>query len=110
VKWLGQRLAARDFDRQVAELQVRVAVLNGFTALGTPITEIVGYVRPGMGEPRPSPDLCNRAYQMEKVIMTNPLQTLRKVLANSLHHKAPYTPRPMRAFCARAFFPLSGIS
>ena len=27
---------ARDFDRQVAEFQVRVAVLNGFTALGSP--------------------------------------------------------------------------
>ncbi|MFE3839320.1 hypothetical protein ABNX41_19960, partial [Rhodobacteraceae bacterium PA1-206B] len=39
VKLLGQCLAARDFDRQVAEFQVRVAVLNGFTALGTPITE-----------------------------------------------------------------------
>lgn len=42
VKLLGQRLMARDFDRQVAEFQVRVAVLNGFTALGTPITETVG--------------------------------------------------------------------
>jgi hypothetical protein len=42
VKLLGQRLTARDFDRQVAEFQVRVAVLNGFTALGTPITEVSG--------------------------------------------------------------------
>lgn len=42
VKLLGQRLFARDFDRQVAEFQVRVAVLNGFTALGTPITEVTG--------------------------------------------------------------------
>ena len=42
VKLLGQRLMARDFDRQVAEFQVRVAVLNGFTALGTPITESAG--------------------------------------------------------------------
>ena len=42
VKLLGQRLMARDFDRQVAEFQVRVAVLNGFTALGTPITEVAG--------------------------------------------------------------------
>ena len=42
VKLLGQRLSARDFDRQVAEFQVRVAVLNGFTALGRPITEAVG--------------------------------------------------------------------
>ena len=42
VKLLGQRLSARDFDRQVAEFQVRVAVLNGFTALGTPLTEVAG--------------------------------------------------------------------
>ena len=42
VKLLGQRLMARDFDRQVAELQVRIAVLNGYTALGIPITEAAG--------------------------------------------------------------------
>ena len=39
---LGQRLSARDFDRQVAEFQGRVAALNGFTALGTPVTEVAG--------------------------------------------------------------------
>jgi len=33
---------ARDFDRQVAEFQVRVAVLTGFTALGIPVTEAMG--------------------------------------------------------------------
>jgi len=42
VKLLCQRLAARDLDRQVAEFQVRVAVLNGFTALGIPVTKAVG--------------------------------------------------------------------
>lgn len=42
LKLPGHRLSARDFDRQVAEFQVRVAVLNGFTALGTPITEVTG--------------------------------------------------------------------
>jgi hypothetical protein len=42
MKLLGQRLMARDFDRQVAEFQVRVAVLNGYTALGIPITNVVG--------------------------------------------------------------------
>ncbi|WP_281985362.1 IS5 family transposase [Thalassorhabdomicrobium marinisediminis] len=42
VKLLGQRLMARDFDRQVAEIQVRIAILNGYTALGIPITEPVG--------------------------------------------------------------------
>ena len=42
VKLLGQRLSARDFDRQVAEIQIRAAILNGFTALGTPRTVAVG--------------------------------------------------------------------
>ena len=42
VKLLGQRLMARDFDRQVVEFQVGVAVLNGFTALGIPVTKVVG--------------------------------------------------------------------
>ena len=42
VKLLGQRLMARDFDRQVTEFQVRVAVLNGFTALGIPVTQAAG--------------------------------------------------------------------
>ncbi len=42
VKLLGQRLMARDFDRQVAEVQIRIAVMNGYTELGIPITEAVG--------------------------------------------------------------------
>jgi hypothetical protein len=42
VKLLGQRLMARDFDRQVAELHVRVAILNRFTARGIPVTQAMG--------------------------------------------------------------------
>ena len=42
VKLLGQSVMARDFDRQVAEIQVRIAVLNRYTALGIPVTEAVG--------------------------------------------------------------------
>jgi hypothetical protein len=42
MKLLGQRLMAREPDRQVAELQIRVAVMNGFTALGIPVTKAVG--------------------------------------------------------------------
>ena len=42
VKLLGQRLMARDFDRPVAELQVRISVQNDYTALGIPFTEAVG--------------------------------------------------------------------
>jgi hypothetical protein len=41
MKLPGQRLMARDFDRQVAELQGRIAVLNGYTALGIPVTAVV---------------------------------------------------------------------
>ncbi len=33
---------ARDFDRPVAELQVRTAVLNGYTAFGIPVTDSMG--------------------------------------------------------------------
>ena len=42
LKLLGQRHTARDFDRQSAELQVRIAILNRFTALGIPFTRPVG--------------------------------------------------------------------
>jgi hypothetical protein len=40
-KLLGERVMARDFERQVAELQVRAAILNRFTRLGTPTTVAV---------------------------------------------------------------------
>ena len=38
----SQPIMARDFHRQVAELQVRIAVLNGYTALGIPVTKVMG--------------------------------------------------------------------
>jgi len=47
VKLLGQRLSARDFERQVAEIQIRAAIFNEFTALGIPETVTVGEVRQG---------------------------------------------------------------
>ena len=37
---LGQRLMARDFDPQIAESQVRVAVQDGYTALSVPFTKV----------------------------------------------------------------------
>ena len=40
VKLLGQRLSARDFDRLVAEIQIRAAILNPFTELGIPSTVV----------------------------------------------------------------------
>lgn len=38
VKQMGELVMARDFDRQVVELQVRAGILNLFTQLGTPET------------------------------------------------------------------------
>jgi hypothetical protein len=38
VKLLGERLSARPPNRQTAEIQIRAALLNRFTALGTPET------------------------------------------------------------------------
>ena len=42
VKLLGQRLSARDQAGCGFELQVCIVVLNGYTALGIPITEAAG--------------------------------------------------------------------
>lgn len=41
-KLLADRVKSRDFDRQVAELQICAAILNRFTALGTPQTVRIG--------------------------------------------------------------------
>lgn len=41
-KLLAYRVKSRDFDRQVAELQICAAILNRFTALGTPQTVRMG--------------------------------------------------------------------
>lgn len=35
LKALGERIAARDPDRQTAEIHIRIALANRFTALGT---------------------------------------------------------------------------
>ena len=40
-KLLGERVMAREFDRQVAELQIRAAILNRFIALEAPETQRV---------------------------------------------------------------------
>ena len=42
LKLPGERVMARGFDRQAAELQIRAAILNRFTARGTPITQRAG--------------------------------------------------------------------
>lgn len=35
LKAFGERIAARDPNRQTAEIQIRVALMNRFSALGT---------------------------------------------------------------------------
>lgn len=42
VKFADRRLMARAFDFQVAEVKVRIAVLEGYTALGILVTTAVG--------------------------------------------------------------------
>ena len=37
IKLFGQFLVDRDLDRQVADIQIRVAVLNRYTAFGLPV-------------------------------------------------------------------------
>ena len=41
IKLLGDKLTARSFHSQVNEIHVRVAVLNKFTELGRPHTQVV---------------------------------------------------------------------
>ena len=40
IKLLGDKLNARSFDSQVNEIHARVAVLNRFTELGRPLTQV----------------------------------------------------------------------
>jgi len=54
VKPMGQSLMARDLERQVAVVRIRIAILNSYTAIGIPITETVAWVRLGEGEARTS--------------------------------------------------------
>lgn len=46
-KLIGARAMARNFHRPLAELQIRAATLNRFTAFGTPQTQRMGQVCPG---------------------------------------------------------------
>lgn len=62
IKLPGPRLAARDVDRQVAEVRNRVTILNGFTALSIPATHATGQVPLRKGKLRPSDDLCSRVF------------------------------------------------
>ncbi len=63
-----QRIA-RDFERQGADLQITAAILNRFTALGTPQTLLVGSVSPEEGKTRSQADLGNRAPPTGKIAL-----------------------------------------
>ena len=41
IKLLGDKLSARSFNSQVNEIHARIAVLNKFTELGRPHTQVV---------------------------------------------------------------------
>ena len=40
IKWLGDKLSARNFQSQVNEVHARIAILNKFTELGRPHTQV----------------------------------------------------------------------
>jgi len=65
-KLLGERVMARTFERQVVELQVRSAVLNRFTHLGTPGDAGCGLTPSGVRGNSASAELCNKAHQQHK--------------------------------------------
>jgi Transposase DDE domain len=48
LKQLGDRLFSREFDRQVAESHVRVAIINQFTYLGMPKSVRAGQIAPAV--------------------------------------------------------------
>jgi hypothetical protein len=56
----------KNFERQISEIQDRVAALNRQTAFSIPNTEPAAEVRLGRGEARPSDDLCNKAAQTDR--------------------------------------------
>ena len=58
-KLLGQRLMARDFDRQTAEIQILITLMNRFNALGTAESVRVSRRHRGKGPSRPKVEFCN---------------------------------------------------
>ncbi len=42
LKAFGERIAARDPDRQTAEIQIRIAMMNKYNALGTAEIKALG--------------------------------------------------------------------
>ena len=61
VKLPGQKPMSRDLDCQAAEPQTRIAILNRLAALGIPVTEPAGQLRPGKEAARPPTAPGNKA-------------------------------------------------
>jgi len=62
LKSFGERIVAKDPDRQTAEIHIRVALMNRFNALGpADIVRVVG-VRRGKGKSSLRPPFCNYAH------------------------------------------------
>lgn len=60
----GRRLVARDLDRRVTEVQGRIAVMNGDTALGLTVAIAVGQFRPGIWVARSQATCANDSCQL----------------------------------------------
>ncbi len=65
VKLMRQSLTARDFDRQVATIQIRIAELTRCCARGKPVAAPTGTVCLGQGAIQPSTDLCSKLHRRE---------------------------------------------
>lgn len=68
LRLLRERVMFRDFDRQVAETQIRVAILNRSTTLGTPPIQRAGQVCPREGELQPSLDLRSKTRGLTEAV------------------------------------------
>ncbi len=56
VELMGQSLMLQGLHRQVAQTQIRIAVLNRYTTLAMPVTVAAGQARLRKGKARTSPN------------------------------------------------------
>ena len=88
LKACGERISARDPDRQTAEIQIRVALMNRFSALGTAeIVRVEGNQR-GKGKSRFKPQFCNNAHGMSDFWATARLMLFDHRSTRLTRHKA----------------------
>jgi hypothetical protein len=70
LKAFGERIAPRDPDRQTAEIQICIALINRFNALGTAEIVRVARSRRGKGKSRLKLQLPNNAYRAALCVQT----------------------------------------